>query len=149
MSNISININPKTYGSINSKHYFELISRPELDEQDQFKVQAFEKLMGEAERYRDYLVGPLKSNKDSYENGINQLAMLSSLNPNLSLSTNEKRAIEAYNVSKSHLREIQEQKVRKLTKNDSSYGYTNAFALILSVLGTGILIGVVLFMMMK
>lgn len=149
MNNISINVNPKTYGTINSSRYFELISRPELDEYDQTKVQEFEKLMSEAERYRDYLVGPLKSNKDSYENGINQLAMLSSLNPNLSLSNNERRAIEAYNVQKSHLREINEQKIRRLSKNDMSSGYTNAFALILSVLGTGILIGVVLFMMMK
>ena len=144
---ITININPQAYGSINSEHYFGLLAKNDLTEEEQSQVLNFEKIMAESERYRDNLVGSLKKNKDSYENGIINRATIASINPG-GINPQEQRAIEAYNISKSHLREIQAQKTRRLTK-DTSSGYTNAFALILSVLGTGILIGVVLFMMMK
>ena len=135
------------YDVINAKKYFNLLQSPELNEQEQKNIQDFEEFMAKSERYRDYLVGPLKDNKDTYENGINQLAVLETMNPDSHLTTYQKMAIAAYEKQKTNELQIKENKIRKLEKNsDVSYGYTNSFSLILSVLATGILIGVVLFM---
>ena len=138
------------YDVINSKKFFELLNKNELTEIEQQKTQKFEDLMNKADKYSDYLTGSLKENKDSYEKGINQLAILETTEPNIKLTTYQQKAIEAYNKQKSNALELKENKLRSLEKNNEvSGGYTNSFVLILSVLATGILIGVVLFLMVK
>ena len=136
------------YDVINSDKYFKLISKPVLTEEEQQSAQNYEKFMSDAERYRDYLTGSVKTNKDSYESGINQLAVLETMNPGSQLTTYQKMALMAYNKQKTNALQANENKVRKLQKNkDVSYGYTNSFSLILSVLATGILIGVMIFIL--
>ena len=138
------------YDVINSKKYFELLNKNELTEVEQQKTQKFEDLMNKADKYRDYLTGTLKDNKDSYEKGINQLAILETTEPDIKLTAYQQKAIDAYNKQKSNALELRENKLRVLEKHsDVSGGYTNSFILILSVLATGILIGVVLFLMVK
>ena len=138
------------YDVINSKKFFELLNKNELTEIEQQKTQKFEDLMNKADKYSDYLTGSLKENKDSYEKGINQLAILETTEPTIKLTTYQQKAIEAYNKQKSNALELKEKKLRSLEKNNEvSGGYTNSFVLILSVLATGILIGVVLFLMVK
>ena len=130
--------------------YFELLGRDNLTEQERIGVTQFETYMAQAERYKDYLVDNVKSNRDAYESGISQLGIIEATNPNIPLTANQKRAIDAYNQQKSNLRELKENGIKKLTrKNDISAGYTNAFGLVLSVLATGILIGISLFMFTK
>ena len=130
--------------------YFELLGRDNLTEQERIGVTQFETYMAQAERYKDYLVDNVKTNRDAYESGISQLGIIEATNPNIPLTANQKRAIDAYNQQKSNLREIKENGIKKLTrKNDISAGYTNAFGLVLSVLATGILIGISLFMFTK
>ena len=150
MDNISIYINPTNYGVINSRKYFNLLSKSELNEDEQKKVESFEKLMSESDKYRDYLVGSLKTNKEAYENGINNLAIMDSLSSESNLTVNEKRAIDAYNKQKQSVLEYKENKVKKLEKkSDVSSGYINAFILILSSLATGLFIGFALLMFTK
>lgn len=135
------------YDEINSKKYFNLISMPELNDEEVKKVESYQEFMAEADKYNDYLTGNLKLNKDTYENGINQLAVLETMNPGSHLTTYQKMAIAFYDKQKTNALEAKEGKIKKLQPNsDVSYGYTNSFTLILSTLATGILIGVVLFL---
>ena len=138
------------YDVINSKKYFELISKPTLTEQEEISTQAFEKLMYDAEKYKDYLIGSVKQNNDSYEYGINELTVKETINPDIQLTQYQKKAIDAYNTQKQNLLKLNENKVRRLQKNNNvSTGYINSFILILSVLATGILLGISLFMITK
>lgn len=138
------------YDVINSKKYFELISKPALTEQEEISTQTFEKLMHDSEKYKDYLIGSLKQNNDSYEFGINELAAKETINPDIQLTQYQKKAIDAYNTQKQNLLKLNENKIRRLQKNNNvSTGYINSFILILSVLATGILLGISLFMITK
>ena len=135
------------YDLINSKKYFSLLAMNELNEEEQQKIEAFQTFMARADKYKDYLIGNLKENKESYESGINQLAVLEAMNPDSHLTTYQKMAIASYDNNKTHELQEKEGKIRKLKPNsDVSYGYTSSLSLILSVLTTGILIGVVIFL---
>ena len=138
------------YNVINSKRYFELLNKNELNEEEQNETKTFEKVMSDAKKYNDYLVGPLKQNKDSYERGINQLATYQSTNPSANLTIYQKQAIDAYTKQNSYNDEVRENKIRRLEKKDSATsGFANSFILVLSVLATGIGIGIVLFTIAK
>lgn len=135
------------YDVINSQKYFYLLSKGQLTDEERDQVSKFEELMATAEKYRDYVTNSIKVNKDGYERGINQIAIQETTNPETSLTDEQKRALEFYNKTKENVLTNGENKVRKLEKNnDVSSGYTNSFVLILSTLATGILIGVVLFL---
>lgn len=131
---------------INAQSFFKIIEKEEVSKEEQNKVEQFQEIMGEADRYRDYLVGTLKATKDTYENRINQLAMLEAMNPGSGLTTYQKIVLAAYDKQKSNALEAKENKIKKLEKRfDVSAGYTSSIALILAVLTTGILMGVVIY----
>lgn len=134
------------YDIINSESYFQLLSREELNEDDQKKIVAFQKHMADSDKYRDYLTGTHKDNKDSYEHGINQLAILEAMSGN-KLTTYQEMALLQYDKQKTAVLKANEAKVRVLEKNDTSNGFINSFAVVLSVLATGILAGVIMFIL--
>ena len=138
------------YDVINSKHYFEILNKPEeLTEEEAKKMQTYTEFTNNSMKYRDYLLDYQKKQLDNYEQGINQLAMLETEHPEITLNSKQTYAIEQYRKNKQYLDELDREKVRILEKNDVSSGFANSFILILSVLATGILIGLILLIITK
>ena len=139
------------YDIINNKHFFELINKPgELTPEETKRVQEFSEFANNLLKYKDYLLDQQKEHIDTYERGINYLTTLEQEHPEAQLNTKQKYAIEQYQKNKQYLDELKSGKIRVLQKNnDVSPGYANSFILILSVLATGIVIGIILFMIIK
>lgn len=140
------------YDLPSSNNYFELINKTEeLSEEENKKIQAVNAFVADAIKYKDYLLKPQKNYLDTYERGMNDLAIYESENPENSLTMNQKFALDEYQKHMNYRNDFEKEKTRILAKknNDVSSGYANAFILILTVLATGILIGMIIFSLIK
>ena len=132
---------------ISAQTFFRIIENDQASEDDIKKLDDFQEVMEETDKYNDYKVGQLKENKDTYDNKMNQLAILRAMNPDSRMSTLAMARLAIFEEQKAKALQKNENKIRKLEKNpDVSAGYTNSFVLILSVLATGILMGIVIFL---
>ena len=129
--------------------YFVLLKKNELSEEEQKELIDFEKHMSEEMKYEDYLLPFNKRIIFEYRHGIIDLEMQEE--NGIEITQKEKEAINKYHQFEENIRRInlENAKVLKRLKNDSSLGYANAFIVVLSTLAVGIVTGLIIFACMK
>ena len=140
------------YDIINPKHYFSLIdSNNELNESDKNSILDFETYVATLMEYEDYLLEDQKNILKEYKQKIINLAYIEESGQ--TLNSKQSDALNKYNTISTNILNKNNDKVRKLEKENMkkevSTGYINAFVVLLTVLAAGIFIGLTIFMIIK
>ena len=140
------------YEIISPKHYFALInSINELNEEEKNTINNFETYIATLMEYEDYLLEEQRNILKTYKQSIIDIAYLEESGQ--TLSPRQSEALNKYNNISSNVLNKNNEKIRKLekesTKKEASLGYINAFVVILTLLATGIVIGISIFFTVK
>jgi hypothetical protein len=139
---------------ISPKHYFEIINSNQFNASTNKQIQDFETFVYECMRYGDYLQPKQKKFVDDYYYTIQEMKENLQKNPNQKYTIGEQHAIEKSDQIDKSVKEFITEKanirIRKPNQNiNTSFGYANAFIVILSTIATGIVAALVLYFSIK
>ena len=159
LANMALNnlLNKNNNNSIISiNKYFELVNS-NINEETAKKIKDFETEMSQCLKYEDYLLDDKRMLLNDYKNVISNISFQKEDNKQPELTIGQQYALKKFNQidedAKNFNLQKQKQKQRilqrKMANTNVSYGYANAFIVILSTIAAGIVTAITLYLIVK